>query len=74
MAKLSKDEQKSIEMRQNLINSKRIELGLLEREQNIFIKELLENKGLDSNKKFTIGNDGALLEEAKSKKDETKKK
>lgn len=74
MSKLTKDEQTSVSLRQNLIKNKELELILLKREQAFFVKDLLKGKGLDNKKTYQIGDDGSLLEEAKPDVKKEKKK
>ena len=62
MAKLTSDEIRALNVRNNIIMSKQAELSLLMRENDLFQKEIYAKYELDPTKKYNIANEVELIE------------
>lgn len=60
--KLNKKELQNISVRDSIIRQRRIELKMLETERELFVTDLLKNKGLDQSKKYSLSKDGKIIE------------
>ena len=61
--KLTKVEIKEISIRDSLLKAKRVELRLLENERAMYMMQLLESKGLDATKEYSVNKDGVITKQ-----------
>ena len=59
---LTSDELQNVTFRNGLINQKKLELQIIQRELEIYQKGLLEKYGLDTKKEYKIDNRGVITE------------
>jgi len=60
--RLNSVEQQEVKLRVNIISQKKAELKLLDNEYQMYVRSLLEQKGLNTTKMYDIGVDGELIE------------
>lgn len=59
---LTQEEMQNLKFRSGIVQSKRLELQLIERESQIFQRDLLKKYGIDPSKKFEIDARGVIKE------------